>query len=72
MLTAAFYWDQNDETRAWSKRFFDKTNKEPTMVQAGVYGAIMHYLEGDQGRRQTDRRPKVDGQDAANCRSTTS
>jgi branched-chain amino acid transport system substrate-binding protein len=43
-LTAAFYWDQNDQTRAWSKRFFDKTNREPTMVQAGVYGAIMHYL----------------------------
>jgi branched-chain amino acid transport system substrate-binding protein len=43
-LTEAFYWDQNDATRAWSKRFFDKMNREPTMVQAGVYGAIMHYL----------------------------
>src|SRR6266853_83440 len=43
-LTEAFYWDQNDETRAWSKRFFDKMKREPTMVQAGVYGAIMHYL----------------------------
>ena len=43
-LTSAFYWDQNDETRSWSKRFFDKTKREPTMVQAGVYGAIMHYL----------------------------
>ena len=43
-LTEAFYWDQNDETRAWSKKFFDKMKREPTMVQAGVYGAVMHYL----------------------------
>ena len=43
-LTESFYWDQNDATRAWSKRFFDKMKREPTMVQAGVYGAIMHYL----------------------------
>jgi branched-chain amino acid transport system substrate-binding protein len=43
-LTSAFYWDQNDETRAWSKRFADKMKREPSMVQAGVYGAIMHYL----------------------------
>ncbi len=43
-LTSAFYWDQNDQTRAWSKRYFDKVRREPTMVQAGVYGSIMHYL----------------------------
>jgi len=43
-LTSAFYWDQNDETRAWSKRFMEKVNHAPTMVQAGVYGAVMHYL----------------------------
>jgi branched-chain amino acid transport system substrate-binding protein len=43
-LTSAFYWDQNDLTRAWSKRFMDKMKREPTMVQAGVYGAIMQYL----------------------------
>jgi branched-chain amino acid transport system substrate-binding protein len=43
-LTEAFYWDQNDETRAWSKKFSEKMHKEPTMVQAGVYGAITHYL----------------------------
>jgi len=44
-LTESFYWDQDDQTRAWSKKFFDKTNKEPTMTQAGVYSATMHYLE---------------------------
>jgi branched-chain amino acid transport system substrate-binding protein len=45
-LTSAFYWDQNDATRAWSKRFFDKMQREPTMVQAGVYGAVTDYLNG--------------------------
>src|SRR5437660_6121735 len=43
-LTEAFYWDQNDQTRAWSKRFFDKVKRQPSMVQAGVYGAVSHYL----------------------------
>ncbi len=43
-LTEAFYWDQNDQTRTWSKRFFDKMKREPSMVQAGVYGAVTHYL----------------------------
>jgi len=43
-LTEAFYWDQNDATRAWSKRFFDKIKRQPSMVQAGVYGAVTHYL----------------------------
>jgi branched-chain amino acid transport system substrate-binding protein len=45
VLTEAFYWDQNDETRAWSKRFMEVHKKPPTMVHAGVYGAIMHYLK---------------------------
>jgi branched-chain amino acid transport system substrate-binding protein len=43
-LTESFYWDQNDQTRAWSKKFFDKTKKEPTMAQAGAYSATMAYL----------------------------
>jgi len=45
-LTEGFYWDLNDETRAWSKRFFAHAKKMPTMVQAGEYSAIMHYLKG--------------------------
>jgi branched-chain amino acid transport system substrate-binding protein len=44
-LTTAFYWDMNDETRKWSKRFFEKTKKMPTMVHAGVYSAVTHYLQ---------------------------
>ncbi|HEX8989496.1 MAG TPA: ABC transporter substrate-binding protein [Rhodocyclaceae bacterium] len=43
-LTEAFYWDRNDETRAWSKRFFERQKKMPTMVQAGLYSGVMHYL----------------------------
>ncbi|HEX3884634.1 MAG TPA: ABC transporter substrate-binding protein [Stellaceae bacterium] len=43
-LTEGFYWDMDDQTRAWSKKFFDKMNKEPTMAQAGVYSAVMNYL----------------------------
>lgn len=44
-LTTGFYWDYNDETRAWSKRFFDKMKRMPTMVQAGDYSAVYHYLK---------------------------
>ena len=45
MLTEAFYWDLNDETRQWSRRFFEKTKRMPSMVQAGMYSATMHYLK---------------------------
>ena len=46
--TTAFYWDMNDETRKWSKRFQNhpdnKKKAMPTMVQAGIYSAVTHYL----------------------------
>jgi branched-chain amino acid transport system substrate-binding protein len=45
-FTEAFYWDLNDQTRAWSKRFAEKHGgKMPTMVQAGTYSAVQHYLK---------------------------
>ncbi len=44
-MTTAFYWDMNDDTRAWSKRFYDKMGAEPSMVQAGVYAGTLHYLK---------------------------
>jgi len=44
-LTEGFYWDLNDETRAWSKRFFEKQKRMPTMIHAGQYSAITHYLK---------------------------
>ena len=55
VLTAPFYWDQTPETRAWATRFIERHKMVPTMVQAGVYGAVTHYLKavdaiaGDQG-----------------------
>jgi branched-chain amino acid transport system substrate-binding protein len=45
LLTEAFCWDMNDETRAWSRRYFDKMNKMPNMGQAGVYSSTLHYLQ---------------------------
>ena len=47
-LTDGFYWDRNDESRAWSKRFFDQRKKMPTIVQVGTYSAVLHYLKGVQ------------------------
>ena len=44
LLTTSFYWDMDDKTREWSKRYFAKMNRMPTMWQAGVYSATMHYL----------------------------
>lgn len=44
-VTTSFYWDLNEETRAWAKRYFALTGgKVPSMVQAGVYSGVHHYL----------------------------
>ena len=43
-FVTAFYWDRNEETRAWSKRFFERQGRMPTMGQAAVYSAVHHYL----------------------------
>jgi branched-chain amino acid transport system substrate-binding protein len=45
LLTAAFYWDLDEQTRAWSKRFATRYPKVPTMIHAGTYGAVSHYLK---------------------------
>ncbi|MDA9444515.1 ABC transporter permease [Bradyrhizobium sp. CCBAU 51745] len=44
LLTTSFYWDMDDKTREWSKRYFAKMNKMPSMWQAGVYSSVIHYL----------------------------
>ena len=44
-LTDGWYWDQNEETRAWSKRYFSKMKKEPSMLQAADYSAASNYLK---------------------------
>ncbi len=43
-LTDGWYWDLNNDTRAWGKRFFDKMKRMPSMLQAGDYSAVNHYL----------------------------
>jgi branched-chain amino acid transport system substrate-binding protein len=43
-FVTAFYWDRNDDTRSWSKRFFDRHGRMPTMPQAAVYSAVRHYI----------------------------
>ena len=48
LLTTSFYWDMDEKTREWSKRYFAKMNRMPTMWQAGVYSSVMHYLQAIQ------------------------
>ena len=43
-FVTGFYWDRDNETRVWSKRFFDRHGRMPTSAQAAVYSAIRHYL----------------------------
>ena len=43
-FVTGFYWDRDEESRAWSKRFFDRQGRMPTMAQASVYSAVRHYL----------------------------
>ena len=56
-VTTSFYWDLNEQTRAWAKRYFALTNnKVPSMVQAGVYSGVHHYLAAIKaaGTKDTD------------------
>lgn len=49
VVTTSFYWDMNDQTRTWSRRFMKLNNgKAPNMMQAGVYGSVLHYLKAVQ------------------------
>jgi branched-chain amino acid transport system substrate-binding protein len=46
VLTEAWYWDMNDANRAWTKRWqVERPGKYPSMVQAGVYSSVLHYLK---------------------------
>jgi branched-chain amino acid transport system substrate-binding protein len=58
IVTDAFYWDMNEETRAFSNRFYDKVGHMPSMIQAGLYSATMHYLKTIEAIG-TDDAPKV-------------
>jgi branched-chain amino acid transport system substrate-binding protein len=55
MITTTFYWDQNDQTRAFAKRFAAANGgKYPTMVQAGVYSSVLHYLKAVSALKSDD------------------
>ena len=55
IITSTFYWDQNDQTRAFSKRF-EAVDKgiHPTMVHAGVYASVLHYLKAVEALKSDD------------------
>jgi branched-chain amino acid transport system substrate-binding protein len=48
LLTTAFYWDRDGESRAWAQKYFQRMNKMPNMTQAGIYSATTHYLKAVQ------------------------
>ena len=54
VLTESFYWDLNDQTREWSARFEALDGDKPTMVQAGVYAGVLHYLKAVEAAGSTD------------------
>lgn len=57
ILAEAFYWDLNDETRAFSKRFMERTKRVPTSAQAGVYSSTLHYLKAVKAAGTVDPAP---------------
>ena len=54
LLSEAFYWDLNDETRAFSKRFMERIGRVPGGAQAGVYSSVTHYLKAVKAAGTTD------------------
>jgi branched-chain amino acid transport system substrate-binding protein len=55
IFTETFYWDLNDDTRAWTKRFVAANGgKYPTMVHAGVYASVLHYLKAVEAGKTDD------------------
>jgi branched-chain amino acid transport system substrate-binding protein len=54
LLAEAFYWDLNDDTRAFSKRFMERMKRVPTAAQVGVYSSVMHYLKAVKAAGTTD------------------
>jgi branched-chain amino acid transport system substrate-binding protein len=55
IFTTTFYWDMNDQTRAFAKRMAAANNgKQPTMVQAGVYASVLHYLKAVEAAKTDD------------------
>src|SRR5215471_8446963 len=57
IITEAFYWDLNDKTRAFGKRFLERVKRMPTMNQAATYSATLHYLKAVQAAGTRDTKP---------------
>jgi branched-chain amino acid transport system substrate-binding protein len=57
IITEAYYWDLNDRTRAFGKRFFDRMKRMPTMNQAATYSATLHYLNAVKAAATKETRP---------------
>ena len=60
VFTTAFYWDRDDASRVWSKRFIDRTGRMPGMVQAGTYSAVLHYLKAVEAAGTADGKVVAD------------
>jgi branched-chain amino acid transport system substrate-binding protein len=60
IITEAYYWDLDDETRAFGKKFFARMNRMPTMNQASTYSATLHYLKSVQAAGTRDTKPVID------------
>ncbi len=54
LLAEAFYWDLNDDTRAFTKRFEARMKRPPTSAQAGIYSSTLHYLKAVKAAGTTD------------------
>jgi len=54
VLTESFYWDLNDQTREWTTRFEALDGDKPTMVQAGVYASVLHYLKAVEATKSSE------------------
>jgi branched-chain amino acid transport system substrate-binding protein len=57
IITEAYYWDLNDRTRAFGKRFFERIKRMPTMNQAATYSATLHYLNAVKAAGTRDTKP---------------
>ena len=60
IFTTAFYWDRDEASRVWSKRFFNRTGRMPGMVQAGTYSAVLHYLRAMEAAGTVDGKAVAD------------
>jgi branched-chain amino acid transport system substrate-binding protein len=60
LMTEAFYWDANDATRQWSRRYFERMKKMPTAIQAANYSSTLHYLKAVAAVGSTDAAKVMD------------